>query len=233
MKKMIRTVVIDYSDTQRKLINLLVDRNPCLELIGSCKNAYDAILCLNDAMPDLVLLDIEMPDLNGFEFLDRLSGHTQVILITATPDYALKAFDLGVTDYLLKPVSAARFHVAIDKAWSNCEFMEDKDKQVPSLQVRSDHEMKRIALSDIRWIEALGDYVKIVTNNEHFLILSTMKSIEESLPGDKFLRIHRSYIVNLKKVENFSNTSVGIEGNELPMSRAHKTELEEILLPVE
>ncbi len=233
MKRKLRTSIIDYSDTQRKLICHLVSKNQHLKLIRNYNNASTAICELSNSPPDLIIVDVDTPDVNRFEILKNLHDHTQLIIVTANPDYALKAFDLGVTDFLLKPVQPARFQVAIRKAWTNRDMRTDVGKDAPSLRFKSDHEIKKIALSDIRWIEALGDYVKIVTYTERFLILSTMKSIEEALPRDKFLRIHRSYIVNLNKVENFSHTNVEIEGNELPMSRKRKTRLEEVLQPYE
>ena len=230
MKKKLKTLIIDHSDTQRGLIDFLVKRNPQLELISSCKNAN---LYSGNVPPDLLIVDIESPGFDGIDSLKTLPVSTKVILITANTEYALQAFDIGVTDYLIKPVRASRFKAALEKAILSWEYFTDQDAEVASLQFRSDHEVKKIALSEIRWIEALGDYVKVITQNERFLILTTMKSIEETLPRDKFLRIHRSYIVNLNKVENFSHTRVEIEGNELPMSRKRKTKLEERLLPVE
>ncbi len=233
MKRKLRTSIIDYSDTQRKLICYLVNKDPHLDLISDYNNASTSVFELSNSPPDLIIVDVDTPEVNCFELLKKLTDHTQLIIVTANPDYALKAFDLGVTDFLLKPVLSKRFQVAIRKAWTNWDPPADVGIDVPSLQIKSDHEIKKIALSDIRWIEALGDYVKIITSTERFLILSTMKSIEQALPRDKFLRIHRSYIVNLNKVENFSHTNVEIEGNELPMSRKRKTKLEEVLQPYE
>ena len=232
MRRKLRTSVIDYSDTQRKILCYLASKNSHLELINGYKKASTAISTLINSQPDLIIADVDTPDINDFNFLTKLPDHTQLIIVTANPDYAFRAFELGATDFLLKPVQPARFHVAIRKACLNQDTA-DAIKDSPSLQFRSDYEMKKIALADIRWIEAVGDYVKIVTRTEHFLIHSTMKSIEEALPGDTFLRIHRSYIVNLNKVENFSHTNVEIEGNELPMSRKRKTKLEEVLQPYE
>lgn len=233
MNNKLKTVVVDYSDTQRHLITHLVESHKNLELLAVFECAEEAAAMLEISAPDLLLLDIEMPQLNGFRLLESLEPRTQVILITSNPDYALRAFDIGVTDYLLKPVRALRFEQAIRKAVLNNPKNRGLEAEIPSLHVKSDHEIKRIAIPDIRWIEATGDYVKIITNRERILVLSTMKAIEEELPKDKFLRIHRSYIVNLKKVDNFSSTSVEVEGIRLPMSRKRKTELEDILWPMD
>ena len=233
MDQKLKTLVADYSDTQRRLITHLVDNHKDLTLTGAFDNAADVARRLQISPPDLLLLDIEMPQLNGFNLLEKLSPKTQVILITSASSYALKAFDYGVTDYLLKPVRIARFTKAIKKVVFNHSTKSRIDMEIPSLSVKSDQEIKKIPMADIMWIEALGDYVKIITRHERILALSTLKSIEEELPCNKFLRIHRSYIVNLKRVENFSSTSVEIEGRSLPMSRKRKPILEEILSPVE
>ena len=180
---------------------------------------------------DLILMDIEFPGLGGIEFSQLLDSGMQIILVTDTPAYALRAFDLGVTDYLMKPVKQSRFKDAITKAVLHYRILRKPKKVEDFIQVKSDHDYKKIALSQIRWIEALGDYVKIITNSERILVLSTLSSLEEQLPVDKFLRIHRSYIVNLKKVENFSSTSVEVDGMNLPMSRKRKSRLEAKLIP--
>lgn len=233
MDQKLNTLVADYSDTQRRLITHLVDNHKDLTLIGAFDSAADLVQPLQMSPPDLLLLDIEIPNLNGFKLLEKLHPKTQVILITSASSYALKAFDYGVTDYLLKPVRIGRFLKAIKKVVFNYSTKSRLGEEVPSLSVKSDHEIKKIPMADIKWIEALGDYVKIITRYERILALSTLKSIEEELPCNKFLRIHRSYIVNLKRVENFSSTSVEIEGRSLPMSRKRKPILEEILTPAD
>ena len=232
MDKLI-TVIADYSDTQRRLVTHLVESNKNLELIASLDSADSLWESLKRISADLLILDIEMPGLFKDGLLDTLDGKTQLILITSEPQFALKAFDMGATDFLLKPVRAARFQKAIDKAIQKHQPKNLAKPAIPHIQIKCDHEFKRIALADILWIEAMGDYVKIVTPNERHLVLQTMKAMERALPGDRFLRIHRSYIVNLDKVKNYSSTSLEIDGKKLPMSRKRKPQLEEILLPQE
>lgn len=228
----LKTVIADYSDTQRRLITHLVENHGKLTLIGSSENARETEELLEKTSPDLLLLDIEIPHLNGFNLLYKLGPNTQVILITSETCYALRAFDHGVTDYLLKPVRISRFTQAIKKALFNYNPGVQVRDEAPSIEVKSDHELKKIQLSDIKWIEALGDYVKIITRYDKILVHSTLTALEDQLPRDKFLRIHRSYIVNLNKVENFSSRSVEVAGSELPMSRKRKSGLEQVLSPV-
>ena len=180
---------------------------------------------------NLLLMEVEFPGIEQIDFSQLLDSGVQIILVTSNPSYALRAFELGVTDYIMKPIKQGRFKNAISKALLHFRNLSRPKKLEEFIQVKSDHDYQKIALSQIRWIEALGDYVKIITNTERILVLSTLSSIEDQLPVDKFLRIHRSYIVNLNKVENFSSTSVEIEGKNLPMSRKRKSRLEAKLIP--
>ena len=231
MKKKLKTIVIDHSPTQRMLMTHLVRQNSDLDLIGEIQieAQLSGLSAIKDV--DLILMDVEFPGLENIDFSRILDSGVQIILATSTASFALKAFDLGITDYMIKPLSRQRFHEAIARALVNFKILKRPKKIEEFIKVKSDQDYKKIELSQIRWIEALGDYVKIITSSDRFLVLSTLTSIEEQLPGDKFLRIHRSYIVNLDKVENFSSTSVEVEGMNLPMSRKRKSRLEAKLIP--
>ena len=231
MENKLKTVVIDHSATQRKLITNFVQYRSDLILVGEIglEKQLSGISELKDA--DLLLMDVEFPGLEEIEFPPLLESGVQIILITATPSYALQAFEIGVTDYLLKPVKKSRMEEAISKAWIHYNIIKRPKRIEDYIRVKAEHDYKKIPLSQIRWVEALGDYVKIITYDERILVLSTLKSIEEQLPVNKFLRIHRSYIVNLDKVENFSSTSVEVEGRNIPMSRKRKSKLEAKLIP--
>ena len=231
MKNKLKTLIIDHSPTQRRIISHLARQSSDLDPVDEIENKHNLPDISEIKKYDLILMDIEFPGLEGVEFSQLLDSGVQIILVTATPTYAFRAFELGVTDYLIKPVKQRRFRDAISKAQRHFSILKNPGKVEDFIQVKSDHDYKNIALSQIRWIEALGDYVKIITNSERILVLSTLSSIEEQLPVDKFLRIHRSYIVNLKKVENFSSTSVEVEGMNLPMSRKRKSRLEAKLIP--
>jgi len=231
MKHKLKTAVIDHSPTQRKLISYLVEQRSTFDLIYEMVPGDRIEDMLKHGKPDLIIMDVEFPGLSEFNFTEFLDRGIQIVLVTANPKYALKAFDLGVTDFMMKPVRKTRFQTALNRVWVNHELLNRSVKEEDYLKVKSDHNFKEIALSEIRWIEALGDYVKIITVSEKILVLSTLTAIEEQLPGDKFLRIHRSYIVNLDKVEKFSSTSVEVEGKNLPMSRKRGASLEAKLIP--
>jgi len=198
-------------------------------LSAACSNAIDAIRITKNNRIDLILLDIEMPHLNGFDLLASLDNNIQVMIITANPNHALKAFDYSVTDYLLKPVKTDRFNQGVKKVLTNYSIVRESYEEGEYLWVRSNLKKRKLNIKEIKWIEALGDYIKILTDSENLIVLSSMKSISDKLPKDRFLRIHRSYIVNLNKVEKFGCTSVEVGQYQLPMSRKQKPKLEFLL----
>jgi DNA-binding LytR/AlgR family response regulator len=161
-----------------------------------------------------------------------LDNPPQVILITGNPDYALKAFDYDITDYLYKPISLSRFDASVKRAVAKYEQIHKSNEEEEYIFVKSNLKKRKVVLNDIKWIEALGDYVKLVTNEGNIVILSTMKSFEKQLPGDKFLRIHKSYIVNLEKIEKFNSKIVQVAGTQVPLSRHKKNELADALYNV-
>ena len=224
------TLVLVNSPTQRMLLTHLVKKQPELKLLGAYGDATTAYKGLSEVRADLLILEIEMPIISGFNFIETLDDNIQVIFITASPHYALKAFDHGVTDYLLKPPSAGRFRRAVEKAVKK-HLGSHTPAKSDMLVIRCDLQQREVNVSEILWVEAMGDYVKLITPTERVVILSTMKAMSEKLPEDRFLRIHRSYIINLGMVDNFNSTSVDIAGNTLPMSRSKKPVLEQMLHP--
>ena len=231
--KCLNTLVVENSKVQQTIICQLVQNHDELHLAATCNNAIDASRIIKNQEIDLLLLDIEMPHINGFDLLESLDKEIQVIIITANPNHALKAFDYGVTDYLLKPVKADRFYKAAKKASVNYGKVRESMEEGEFLWVKSNMKKRKLGIKEIKWVEALGDYIKIITENENLIVLSSMKSISDKLPNDRFLRIHRSYIVNLNRVEKFGCTSVEIDQHQLPMSRKQKRKLELLLEKVD
>tara|TARA_R110002153_G_scaffold10153_3_gene40528 strand:+ start:303 stop:959 length:657 start_codon:yes stop_codon:yes gene_type:complete len=214
---------------QRMAVAQLVNKHPNLALVAQYSNAIEANNGIKNNDIDLIFLDVEMPIINGFDLLESLANPPQVILITGKPDYALKAFDYDVTDYLYKPISSARFEASIKRAVVRHEQSQNVNQEEEYIFVKSNLKKRKVVLNDIKWVEALGDYIKVVTNEGNIVILSTMKSFEKQLPEDKFLRIHKSYIVNLEKVEKFNSKNIEVEGRQVPLSRNKKNELMEAL----
>lgn len=229
-KSILKCAIVDDSTLQRLSIVKLIDNHPSLSLIAEYNNAIEAKMGLSSTEIDLIFLDIEMPILSGFDLLDDLSTKPQIIFVTGKTKYAFKAFDYDAVDYLRKPISKDRFLNAVHKAITihklkNEESFDDED----FIFVKSNLKKRKVFLNELRYIEALGDYVKLVTEHDALVVLSTMKAFESILPDDRFMRIHKSYIVNLDKVERYNSKVIELENEELPLSRNRKAGLIEAL----
>ncbi|AWG26613.1 LytR/AlgR family response regulator transcription factor [Flavobacterium kingsejongi] len=223
-------IVVDDSTIQRMIVTKLVNGHPNLNLVGEFSNAVDTRNCLAQKSADLIFLDIEMPVINGFDLLDGLKVKPQIIFITVKAEYALKAFDYDATDYLHKPISKDRFNAAVKRA-IDLQILkkENTDEDGDHIFIKSNLKKLKIFTVRIKWIEAYGDYVKVVTDDENHLVLSTMKAFEGDLPKDKFIRVHKSFIVNIDKVEKFNSKYVEIGINKIPLSRNKKETLAKAL----
>lgn len=229
-KVILNCVIVDDSSLQRLSIVRLVQSHPSLNLVSEYNNAIEAKMGLLNNKIDLVFLDIEMPILSGFDLLDDLNKKPQIIFITGKTKYAFKAFDYDAVDYLRKPITKERFLNAVHKAITNFKLKNDEGfDDEDFIFVKSNLKKRKVFLNELKYIEALGDYVKLVTDHESLVVLSTMKSFAALLPQDRFLRIHKSYIVNLDRVERYNSKSVEIEKEFLPLSRNKKTALVEAL----
>ncbi|WP_396138649.1 LytR/AlgR family response regulator transcription factor [Flavobacterium sp.] len=219
-------IVVDDSAVQRITITKLVNESTLLNLIGEFANALEAKNCINNNALDLIFLDVEMPLISGFDLLDGLKTKPQIIFITSKADYALKAFDYEATDFLQKPISKERFLKAVKKATELHALRYDiPQEQGESIVIKSNLKKLKIYLSKIKWIEAYGDYIKVVTDDETHLVLSTMKGFEKELPEGKFIRVHKSFIINLSRVEKFNNKFIEIGTTKIPLSRNKKEEI--------
>jgi DNA-binding LytR/AlgR family response regulator len=229
-KSIIRCAIVDDSTLQRLSIVKLIDNHPSLSLSAEYNNAIEAKMGLANTDIDLIFLDIEMPILSGFDLLDDLTNKPQIIFVTGKTKYAFKAFDYDAVDYLRKPISKERFLNAVHKAITihklkNEDSFDDED----FIFVKSNLKKRKVFLNELRYIEALGDYVKLVTDHDALVVLSTMKAFETILPEDRFMRIHKSYIVNLDKVERYNSKVIELDNEELPLSRNRKSKLIEAL----
>lgn len=226
----LRCVVVDDSTIQRMSIVKLVKNHPSLTLTAEYSNAVDTKKGLNETEVDLIFLDIEMPIINGFELLDVLKNKPQIIFVTGKTEYAFKAFDYDATDYLHKPITQERFNLAVNKAleYHTLKF-ENSTIENDYIFVKSNLKKRKVYVNTILWVEALGDYIKLVTTEESYVILSTMKAFEKEIEAYSFMRIHKSYIANLKKITKFNSKFVEINNNNLPLSRNKKKLLIEAL----
>jgi two-component system, LytTR family, response regulator len=219
-------IVVDDSSIQRILVTKLVDSHSSLNLIGEFSNAIETKSCLSTRQVDLLFLDIEMPVISGFNLLDGLKHKPQVIFITAKAEYAVKAFDYDATDYLQKPITKERFNAAIKRALDMQQLRKDiLEEEGEHIFIKSNLKKLKIYTSKIKWIEAFGDYVKVITDEDAHLVLSTMKSFEGELNKNKFIRVHKSFIINVDKVEKFNSKFAEIGVTKIPLSRNKKEEL--------
>ena len=228
----LKCAVVDDSRLQRLAIVKLIDEHPSLELVAEWNNAIETKNGLLDTKVDLLFLDIEMPILTGFDLLDDLENKPHIIFVTGKTKYAFKAFDYDAVDYLRKPLKRERFNSAVEKALSMSRLtmgggmIEDDDY----IFVKSNLKKRKVFLSNLKYVEALGDYVKLImTDSDPIVVLATMKSFEAELPNDRFLRIHKSYIVNLDKVERYNSRNIEIDDQKIPLSRHKKNSLIEAL----
>ena len=206
----------------------LVSQVQTLELVAECTDAMEALQAFNSKQVDLLLLDIEMPDMSGLDLIKKLGNKRPLIIFTtAKKDYAVEAFELNVVDYLVKPISLPRFTQAIEKAQ---EAMESNREEVKVEEqgfvfVKDNGVLKRISIDDILFLEAMGDYVKVHTAQKFHVVHATLKSIEEKLPLSKFVRVHRSYIVAINKIDYIQEGTISIGKTTIPVADTHKTNL--------
>ena len=219
-------VVVDDSSIQRMIIAKLVNNHPNLHLIGDFSNAIEARSCMSIHTVDLIFLDVEMPVISGFDFLDGLKTKPQIVFITSKAEYAMKAFDYDATDYLQKPIAIDRFNASVKRVMDLYMLKkENKEDEGEHIFIKSNLKKLKIFTSKIKWIEAFGDYVRVVTEEDSNLVLSTMKSFENNLSKEKFVRVHKSYIINIDKVERYNSKFAEIGSSKIPLSRHKKEDL--------
>ncbi len=203
----------------------LVSQNPDLTLVGECEDATEAYKQIMAKPADLLLLDIEMPGMNGIDLVKNLGNNRPLIIFTTSKkEYAAEAFDLNVADYITKPVYPIRFLQAVERAKDIFQSKKQDIKVVDDefLFVRDSSIVRRININDILFAEAMGDYVKLFLQQKYYAIHSTLKAVEEKLPPNKFLRVHRSYIVQLSKIDTLQKGMLLINGKSIPVADAYR-----------
>lgn len=230
----IKTIVVDDEPFAIEVIENYLANFPEITLVATCMNAIQAFQLLQKNKIDLLFLDVKMPELSGTELLRSLKNPPKVIFTTAFQDYAVEGFELNAIDYLMKPIPFDRFLKAMDKVFDQFKLQQTVVHQiaaVPSgrsaenyLYLRVDRKMMKINVHDIYWIESLKDYIKVVLKEKVLISKQKISLLDDLLPEDQFVRIHRSFIVSLDKVESYHSYSVEINGKELPIGRHYKAE---------
>lgn len=215
-----KCIVVDDDPVQREAIKSCISKVSDLDLVGVYPNAIEARLGLQKRDVDLIFLDVEMPEMSGLEFLASFKDVPQVIMVTAKKHYAFEAFEYDVTDYISKPIDMDRFSSAVQRARYYEENLKRQEVE-NSLFIKSDGVLVKLNTEDILFVEALGDYIKVVTAEKRHIVHSTMKAFVAKLP-DNFLRTHKSHIVNLDRVKKVEDNNVFVGEYEIPVSRNNK-----------
>ena len=251
--KRIRTLVVDDERLARQKVRTLLDDDPEIEVVGECANGTDALAAVRKSKPDLLLLDIEMPGLNGFEVLQRLRSERlpMVVFITAHDEYAVRAFEVEAVDYVMKPFDRRRFHDALrrakrqmsdDASESEARILRllerivkpQKSSSLDHFVVKSRDRTFLVAVPDVDWIEAEGKYVRLHAGGASHLVRESIGDVEERLDARKFLRIHRATIVNVKRIlemhKGFGGSVFVVlrDGTKLTMSRRYRGRIREL-----
>ena len=227
---MIRCIAIDDEPLALQLINEYCGKISFLKLEKTFTNTDEAKVYLQHNNIDLLFLDIQMPDINGMQFYKNLTQKPPVIFTTAYKDFAAEGFNVDAVDYLLKPFEYDRFLKACYKANEYLEFLSSQELQLNSIFVKVNYEIMKINLKDIELIEALDDYIKIYIKPSPVLTLMTLKSIQEKLPVRDFVRVHRSFIVPLSRIEKFSKTKLWVAGKEIPIGSSYSNVYDQLLM---
>ena len=236
MEKIYKCLVVDDEQPARELIKSYIKNFPELEFAGECSNVLDAKLILDSNEIDILFLDIQMPNITGLEFLKILKKQPATILVTAFSEFALEGYELGVVDYLLKPVEFERFYKSVYKSieWLNIinpvsVNIENNKKKLDYIFIKADKEIVKIKCDQILFIESLREFVQIHTPNKKYITLQALSKFEEILPPEQFFRIHRSSIVNIKAIDKIIGNSVIIGKSALTISRGQKESFFELI----
>lgn len=231
MKRKYNVLIVDDEFLARKLLSEYVSKVDYLQLIDTCSDATKAMEVLHKEQIDILLLDIQMPDISGMEMLKLIDKKPSVILTTAYSEYAVDAFSLGVIDYLLKPFDYARFLQAINKAVNvnTSTAVASTDMSNDYLMVKADYKLYKVNYDDLLFIEGQHEYVTFHTKAKRITALYSLKNLEDTLPKDRFVRVHKSFIVSIKNIEDIDKTNVSVAGSKIPVGASYRDALIERL----
>ncbi|MBT6235739.1 LytTR family DNA-binding domain-containing protein [Bacteroidia bacterium] len=220
-------IAVDDEPLALDIIEAYVAKHPDLKLVARCNNAAEASEVLKKHKVDLMFLDINMPEIDGLSFVKSLENKPLFMFTTAYPDHAVEGFELDAIDYLLKPIAYDRFEKGVEKAkeyfqLKNNSGAAESDLEHEHIFVKANQKLIKLAYSDIYYVEAFADYVKIFLQDKKIVTLQTMKKMEQKLPSEMFSRVHRSFIVNRKHVSAFSTSGCEVNGVKIPIGKNYK-----------
>lgn len=227
----LRCLVVDDAPLAVQIVENCINNTPFLVHVASCESGIAAAEVLRQQTVDLLFLDVEMPLMSGLDLLRTLSHPPLVILITGNKGYAVEAFEYDVLDYIVKPISYARFLQAAQKALevvtarSETTEVAEASPNAAFTFVKVDSKLVKVQFDEVRYVEALGDYVHIVTDQSKLIVYSTMRTVEDKFPPTLFVRVHRSFIVNLKRVETIEDNTIILDGKHIPIGQTYLKEV--------
>ncbi|QSE97858.1 LytR/AlgR family response regulator transcription factor [Fulvivirga lutea] len=232
----VKCMIVDDEPLAIEIIESYLERLSDFEVVARCNNALKAFEIVQKEKVDLIFLDIQMPKLTGIDFIKTLKDPPKIILTTAYRDYAIESYELDVVDYLLKPISFDRFLVAVQKIYNGNGDKISIEKQGVDIKdsdayiyLKSDKKMVKVMLDDILYIESLKDYIRVRTDEKDVISHQKISYLEEKLPGEYFMRVHRSFIVPIQKITSYSASSIEVPGHEVPIGRLYKNDVLERL----
>lgn len=226
---MINCIALDDEPLALQLISEYASKIDFINLQKTFTDADEARTWIQENNVDLLFLDIQMPDVNGVQFYKSLEKKPQVIFTTAFSEYAVEGFNVDAVDYLLKPFEYDRFAKAVQKAKEYLEFLSNQELQYASIFIKVDYQLMKINLKEVDLIEGLDDYIRIYVKPKPVLALMTLKSLQERLPSQEFIRIHRSYIIPIAKIESFGKNKVKVHGREIPIGSSYGDVYQQLL----
>lgn len=226
-------IIVDDDDACISAFKQLVKQVDYLTIIRTYSNPVEAMNTLSKENVDIIFLDIEMPGMTGMEMLKSLDNRPPVILTTSHKEYALDAYELNVVDYLIKPITLPRLVKALNKVKGIHASKEQIHSEQDYFFIKKDSVLTKVPVKDILWVEALGDYVTVHTREHRFIIHVTLKSVEEKLPTNKFVRVHRSYIVHIDNIKTVEDTTIFINDISIPIGALYKENFIKRLNPLQ
>ncbi len=219
-----KTIIIEDNPLEETLMRHFIDNTEELEFVQAFNNCTDGLKYIEKEKIDLLFLDVELPDMTGIQMMDQMSFVPQIVITTSNKDYAFEAFEYEVSDFLKKPISPKRFQKTLEKVIANHERRNDVAlaSAAAEIYVKNDGKFTRVPYEDILYFENVGDYIKVITESGMHIIYGALKTLAERLKHPRFLKVHRSYIVNLDKIGNIEDNSLLIGKKVIPISRAHK-----------
>ena len=219
---MIRCLIVDDEPLAREILGQYVSQSDELQLVGSCKNANEVLELLRKEPVDVLFLDIQMPGISGMALMKSLENPPLVVFTTAYDQYAVEGYEVSAVDYLLKPISPDRFKKAVEKVREMIQYKKSSSRDLNYMFIRADYQDIKVMFDDILYVEGLKDYVKVVTKEKRIITLTNIKGMLEKLPQDRFIRVHKSYIVAKDKVQTVKGTILTIDDKEIPIGLTFK-----------